>query len=698
MVTNRVLGGLLFATLGLSGGAAGCLYAESPPDPHRARCGPQQDLPDAAVSGVDVRGLVMHFDFSRGSLPDRRGRIRDLSPHKIDGVMRPLLPIRPVIPRSGWGVHRIFQGNGHGGWVARPAQIQALRDPDSTQTMPFGMVYMENRQLALMCSAEGNPTRPVITFSHDGGDTWSDFSEIPNVTGRPMMLTDHGGGTLSFVTDRRYFSHDYGRTWSDRVAHPPTRQGFPFHQEGNGWVDRDPAGKARAILELGWHYEPGKSHPRDDATVVFRRSVDGGRTWIDEVAPPQWKFTMAHRGKKWLRGVSEGAIVRAANGDLVAALRSDMPPRFFEGLHDDSLEGTAISISKDDGKTWSKLQFLSYAGRHHANLQRLASGDLVCTLIVRDDIEDLQLASFRRGCDALVSRDHGRTWNPKRRYELDSYYYKRGDGNWVPGQCGHIGATVLPDGNVISAYGHYLKGAAVLIKWRPDAEPATAVQREVTDLEIPSEPNVLTQVAQPRVDYRVRERALLLTGRSWIDIPLQRRLAALGHNGTIELIIEPTKQGGMPILVGCTAPRVNGFRIAYDQRNTDSSPQVLYSDQRVKAESLEYSIQVASQSDPPAFSTERQQIAYVMRDGHGTFFCDGRRFGKQSETGDNGSLFRYTVAQSGSNNQLRVSIGALVQGSFASNAFRGALFAVRIYDRPLSAAELTRNWTASRSR
>lgn len=292
-----------------------------------------------------------------------------------------------------------------------------------------------------------------------------------------MNLTDHGKGRLSFVTDRRYFSKDYGRTWPESVDHPRTQSGMAFNLEGNAWVDRDDQGQAKAILELGWHYAPGKSHPKDDATVVFRRSVDGGKTWIDEVAPPQWKFTVEHSGKKWLRGVSEGTIVRAANGDLVAALRTDMPPQYFDGPHDDSLEGTAKSISSDDGKTWSDMQFLFHAGRHHANLQRLPSGDLLCTLVVRDDIQDGKLASHRRGCDALISRDHGKTWNLDRRYELDGFDFLRPDGYWVDGRCGHIGSVALPDGYIISAYGQYLLGASVLIKWKPDAEPAQPVPK-----------------------------------------------------------------------------------------------------------------------------------------------------------------------------------------------------------------------------
>ena len=94
------------------------------------------------------------------------------------------------------------------------------------------------------------------------------------------------------------------------MEHPLTKDGQSFGVEGNAWIDRDAQGRAKAILELGWHYAPGKSLPMDDATVVFRRSIDGSRTWIDKVEPPQWKFTVEHNGKPWLRGVSEGAMAR----------------------------------------------------------------------------------------------------------------------------------------------------------------------------------------------------------------------------------------------------------------------------------------------------------------------------------------------------------------------------------------------------
>ncbi len=391
--------------------------------------------------------------------------------------------------RGEWQEHTIRQGDGKGGWIARPALRQILKHPDADHTMPFGLVQMPNGEVAILCSREkqraqgGKTFEPIIAFSKDGGATWSDFAVIPKTGGRPQYLEWLGGGRLSFITEvfdqgarpQRIFSNDYGRTWTETVDHPLTKTGMAFGMEGNGWVDRNADGNAKAILELGWHYAPGKSHPKDDATVVFRRSVDGGKTWIDEVAPPQWKFTMEHNGKKWLRGVSEGSIVRAANGDLVAALRSDMPPRYFDGPNDDSLEGTSISISHDDGKTWSEMQFLFDAGRHHANLQRMANGDLVCTLVVRDDVRDGKLASHRRGCDAVISKDNGRTWNLDRRYELDAYDFLRADGYWVDGVCGHVGATVLSDGHMLSVYGRYRDGAC-LIKWKPDAEPTRPVQ------------------------------------------------------------------------------------------------------------------------------------------------------------------------------------------------------------------------------
>ena len=181
---------------------------------------------------------------------------------------------------------------------------------------------------------------------------------------------------------------------------------------------------------------------------------------------------MEWKGKRYLRGVSEGSLTRAQNGWLVAALRVDMPPSFYaDGAKahvdfDDSLEGLAVSISRDDGKSWSELKMLFEAGRHHPHLMTLPGGDILMTYIVRVDVRDGRLASYRRGCEALVSRGNGGTWNMSGRYILDEFEFFDGK-KWFNGETGHLCSTLLSDGRVLTVYGKYIAGGACLIRWRP---------------------------------------------------------------------------------------------------------------------------------------------------------------------------------------------------------------------------------------
>ena len=200
--------------------------------------------------------------------------------------------LAPGSARGEWQTYTIHRADGRGGWIALPAQRQALRHPDCTHTMPFGIVQGDDGELALLCSREkqrpqgGTLMEPVIALSTDNGAKWSEFRTVPKTTGRPQYFTCLGGRRLSFVTEvfdkaarpQRLYSNDFGRTWTESVDHPPTKTGMPFNLEGNAWVDRDAKGNVQAILELGWHYAPGKNHPKDDATVVFRRSRDSGKT------------------------------------------------------------------------------------------------------------------------------------------------------------------------------------------------------------------------------------------------------------------------------------------------------------------------------------------------------------------------------------------------------------------------------------
>jgi hypothetical protein len=85
---------------------------------------------------------------------------------------------------------------------------------------------------------------------------------------------------------------------------------------------------------------------------------------------------------------------------------------------------------------------------------------------VRDDVRDGRLASYRRGCEALISRDNGETWQTSKRYLLDEFEYFDGV-KWFNGDTGHLCSTLLSDGRVLTVYGNYVAKGAGLIRWRP---------------------------------------------------------------------------------------------------------------------------------------------------------------------------------------------------------------------------------------
>ena len=101
----------------------------------------------------------------------------------------------------------------------------------------------------------------------------------------------------------------------------------------------------------------------------------------------------------------------------------------------------------------------------HTHLISMPNGDLVMTYIVRQDMENGQLASYRRGCEAVISHDHGLTWDLVHRYFLDDFEF--GDGTPYALACGHLFSTLLDDGSILTTYGKYSAKAAALIRWKP---------------------------------------------------------------------------------------------------------------------------------------------------------------------------------------------------------------------------------------
>ncbi|MBI3921366.1 MAG: hypothetical protein HY318_08120 [Armatimonadetes bacterium] len=368
-----------------------------------------------------------------------------------------------------WKEHRVLQGDGKGEYVCHPAKFQFLPLFRGIVVFPFGLAEMDNGEIVFAGCAQdslSNSQQAVVAFTRDRGATWSDYEPVEGCNDRPMMLTYLGNGNLTFLTDKRYFSHDYGRTWPERVPVQPAPNGLGFWCEGNAMVDRTPSGTVARIAEIGFNYREG-FWPEEPCDAFIRWSEDGGRTWMDESKPEAWLWQAEHNGKTYTRSVCEGALVRAANGWLVAALRTDLHPRYLDiPSGNDNLCGTAVSISKDEGKTWSPLQVLFAAGRMHGNLVRLPNNSLVLTVIRRIDVRGGRFASYRRGCDAFISHDHGLTWNLDRMYILDDFAYINGKSWASPPACGHLYSIAPDDGSVLTTYGNYRSGAA-LIHWRP---------------------------------------------------------------------------------------------------------------------------------------------------------------------------------------------------------------------------------------
>jgi hypothetical protein len=50
----------------------------------------------------------------------------------------------------GWKPHTIKQGDGHGGWVERPAEFRFVHKKDGKYVFPFGLAQLDNREVLLL--------------------------------------------------------------------------------------------------------------------------------------------------------------------------------------------------------------------------------------------------------------------------------------------------------------------------------------------------------------------------------------------------------------------------------------------------------------------------------------------------------------------------------------------------------------------
>src|SRR5438046_1842859 len=113
----------------------------------------------------------------------------------------------------GWKPHAIKEGDGHGGWVERAAEFRFVHKKDGGYVVPFGLRQLDNGEVLRLGSwHDGKSEKPVVAFSTDRGNTWSEFQLVSRgpttgaggtgiAAGRPMMLTDLGKGRLTFQSD-----------------------------------------------------------------------------------------------------------------------------------------------------------------------------------------------------------------------------------------------------------------------------------------------------------------------------------------------------------------------------------------------------------------------------------------------------------------------------------------------------------------
>lgn len=308
--------------------------------------------------------------------------------------------------------------------------------------LPDGRLYVHFG--AGVTSSHLEPRREPKRFvSSDGGRSWQPTTkEEPNpawTTGpsRPGRLVDPNAHAWRYVEAARRaefesqgievrnspdgrvtyaygcyvrISEDGGASWRETEI-PVPRQGLIM-----GFLDpaTDLRLDARTLLCA--------VYGRPTANLRFYeswllRSEDDGATWdfLTLAADPEKK-----------RSFGETAIARAANGDIVAMMRTE--PAL----------GTKMwtARSTDRGRTWSRPVESPLHG-HPPHLLTLRDGTLLCTYGFRDD---------PIGIRAALSRDHGRTWREEDIVAL------RADGSGRPGDNGYPLSVELPDGSLVSVY------------------------------------------------------------------------------------------------------------------------------------------------------------------------------------------------------------------------------------------------------
>jgi hypothetical protein len=352
--------------------------------------------------------------------------------------------VAPVASAVEWQSHAVRQLNGAGVETSVAAKIQVVtEDWNRVVAVPY-MTYMPETDRLLMTVGCDYPHQAMVITSDDHGTTWSSPRYLhTNAVGNSDAalstgLTYLGNGRLmASQGTTRWQSSDYGNTWA-AASSPVASNGSVWYEWDPMLVDKD--AKTENVTRL-MSFCSDNMQPDGHFQGYVRFSSDQGLSWSNEIKVPQ------------MYRVNETAFVRAANGDIVAACRTDNPDQFAGQI--DHYGGLAVSISKDDGSTWSSLNTLYDFGRHHASMVLMPNNDIVMTYVVRKGYPDTPEGFPQFGVEALVSHDNGQSWDLDHRYILDSWVGSRPSSDstaWWPSSQS-TSTLLMPDGSLLTAFG-----------------------------------------------------------------------------------------------------------------------------------------------------------------------------------------------------------------------------------------------------
>lgn len=359
-----------------------------------------------------------------------------------------------------------------------------VKTPDCSSGVPFykhnhcpAVSWCDNGDLLAIwftCNEESGREMVILESRLVNGNTeWTEpreFFQVPdrNVTGSSLLNNNgtlihmngmEAAGTWETLAMVMRTSTDNGETWSR------PRLVAPEHARRHQVI----AGSFKT--KEGWLVQAADATPRSNGGTAFHLSKDNGLTWEDMGKTNPGIFEAGASGGT-IAGIHAG-VVQLADGRFMALGRGD-------GIvGKDGLERMPMSISEDNGRTWtySASEFPPIDGGQRLVLMRLREGPILLVSFTNHPFRlknGLNGMTFKDGSGkeytgygmyAALSFDEGKTW-PVKKLLTDGKKRFMDGGAWTgffemdqthAETLGYLAATQSPDGiiHLLSSKNHY---------------------------------------------------------------------------------------------------------------------------------------------------------------------------------------------------------------------------------------------------